>query len=127
MGVCLTLKSERAACFSSAHARATNLEAMDKPKHLIDTYQPATLIADISAGEVERIKEENAKNPEAVALGRKGGLRGGKARAKALTAQERSEIARKAAKRRWEAVSARREASVFPCQQSRKSLSVDSD
>lgn len=41
------------------------------------------------------------KNPHAVALGRKGGLKGGKARAKALTAKERSAIALKAAIARW--------------------------
>ena len=42
------------------------------------------------------------KNPAAVALGRLGGLKGGKARAKSLSAAKRSEIAKKAAKRRWE-------------------------
>lgn len=41
------------------------------------------------------------KNPAAVALGRLGGLKGGKARAKALTKGERSEIARRAAQVRW--------------------------
>jgi hypothetical protein len=41
------------------------------------------------------------KNPAAVALGRLGGLKGGKARAKALTAKKRKEIARKAAEKRW--------------------------
>lgn len=41
------------------------------------------------------------KNPAAVALGRLGGLKGGKARAKSLSAKERSEIAKKAAKARW--------------------------
>jgi hypothetical protein len=41
------------------------------------------------------------KDPNAVALGRKGGLRGGKARANKLTAKQRSEIAKKAAKARW--------------------------
>ena len=41
------------------------------------------------------------KNPAAVFLGRLGGLKGGKARAKALTKRERSESARKAAKARW--------------------------
>ena len=41
------------------------------------------------------------KNPAAVALGRLGGLQGGKARAKALTPERRSEIARKAASKRW--------------------------
>ncbi len=41
------------------------------------------------------------KDPAAVALGRKGGLKGGMARAKKLTAEERSEAARKAARARW--------------------------
>ena len=41
------------------------------------------------------------KNPAAVALGRLGGLKGGKARAKSLTKAERSKIAKKAAKSRW--------------------------
>jgi len=41
------------------------------------------------------------KNPHAVALGRLGGQKGGKARAKKLTAERRREIARKAARSRW--------------------------
>jgi len=41
------------------------------------------------------------KNPAAVSLGRLGGLKGGKARAKSLTAKQRAEIAKKAAKARW--------------------------
>jgi len=41
------------------------------------------------------------KDPHAVALGRKGGLKGGKARAQKLTSEQRSEIARKAADARW--------------------------
>lgn len=41
------------------------------------------------------------KNPAAVALGRLGGLKGGKARMEKLTAKRRSEIAKKAAKARW--------------------------
>lgn len=42
------------------------------------------------------------KDPLAVELGRRGGLKGGKARSDALTPKQRSEIARKAAKKRWE-------------------------
>ena len=49
----------------------------------------------------EPIKEIPEKNPAAVALGRLGGLKGGKARAKKLSAKKRKEIARKAAKARW--------------------------
>ncbi len=41
------------------------------------------------------------KDPAAVSLGRRGGLKGGKARAAALTPEQRSEIARKAAAARW--------------------------
>lgn len=46
-------------------------------------------------------KEEPKKNPAAVALGRLGGLRGGKARAEKLTPEQRKKIAVKAAKSRW--------------------------
>lgn len=41
------------------------------------------------------------KNPAAVALGRLGGLKGGKARAAKLSASRRSAIAKKAARARW--------------------------
>jgi hypothetical protein len=41
------------------------------------------------------------KDPLAVELGRRGGLKGGKARAKSLSARKRSEIAKAAAKARW--------------------------
>ena len=41
------------------------------------------------------------KDPAAVALGRKGGLKGGPARATKLTAEERSAVGKKAAKVRW--------------------------
>jgi hypothetical protein len=41
------------------------------------------------------------KNPAAVELGRQGGLKGGRARAEKLTPEQRSEIARKAARARW--------------------------
>ena len=43
----------------------------------------------------------SCKNPAAVELGRLGGLKGGKARAAKLTAEERREAARKAAEARW--------------------------
>jgi hypothetical protein len=45
--------------------------------------------------------EPKQKNPAAVALGKLGGLKGGKARAKVLTPSERKAIAKKAAKARW--------------------------
>lgn len=46
-------------------------------------------------------KAPPVKNPAAVALGRLGGKKGGKARAAKLSPQERTEIARKAAEARW--------------------------
>ena len=46
-------------------------------------------------------KPEREKNPAAVALGRLGGLKGGKARADALSATKRKQIAQKAAATRW--------------------------
>lgn len=45
--------------------------------------------------------EPPIKNPAAVALGRLGGLKGGKVRAEKLTATQRSEIAKAAAEKRW--------------------------
>jgi hypothetical protein len=45
---------------------------------------------------------EEGKNPAAVSLGRLGGLKGGKARAACLSAEQRSEIAKKAAQARWQ-------------------------
>ena len=42
------------------------------------------------------------KNPNAVALGRLGGLKGGKARASKMTPERRKEVAQKAAKARWD-------------------------
>lgn len=50
----------------------------------------------------EEPTETPTKNPAAVALGRLGGLKGGKARAKALSSEKRKAIAKKAAKSRWE-------------------------
>ena len=56
-----------------------------------------------ATGEEPRHKkpEEPEKNPAAVALGRLGGLKGGIARAKVLNPEERSAIAKHAARVRW--------------------------
>ena len=66
-----------------------------------DPNQRAKLIVDIATGVVEDKPADEGKNAEAVALGRRGGLKGGKARAAKLTAEERREIAKKAAAVRW--------------------------
>jgi hypothetical protein len=57
--------------------------------------------AAIAAELAATAKNNPGKNPAAVMLGRMGGLKGGKARADKLTAEQRSEIARKAAQARW--------------------------
>lgn len=72
-----------------------------KPKRPRDPNQLAKFIAGIATGEVELPKTDEGKNPAAIALGRKGGLKGGKARAAKLSKSERSKIAKIAATARW--------------------------
>jgi hypothetical protein len=67
-----------------------------------DPNELGKLIVDIATGEVEDTTEDTGKDPAAVALGRKGGLKGGKARAEKMTPEQRSDAARRAAKARWQ-------------------------
>jgi hypothetical protein len=60
----------------------------------------ASIVADVT-DEDKSETADDGKDPAAVALGRKGGLKGGRARADKLSAEERSRIARKAAEARW--------------------------
>jgi hypothetical protein len=71
-----------------------------KPTRPRDSNQLAKSIVDLATGEGDPAQNDG-KNPAAVALGRLGGLKGGKARAESLTAKKRKEIAKKAAKARW--------------------------
>lgn len=50
----------------------------------------------------DRTRSRDGRDPAAVELGRRGGLVGGHARAAAMTAEERSEAARKAVRARWD-------------------------
>ena len=73
-------------------------------KHPRDPAQLAKLIVDIATGEVddrERTPEGRGVDPAASAMGRKGG----KARAANMSAEERSRIAKNAARLRWAATS----------------------
>lgn len=76
-----------------------------KPRKL-DVNQLAKAITDKTTAEqrdpVDPKRGEPKKNPAAVELGRLGGLKGGKARARALPAEKRAQIAREAARKRWE-------------------------
>jgi hypothetical protein len=75
---------------------------MAKKKRPTDVNQKAKSIVDIATGESEdTLKEKDELKAAAAALGKKGGLKGGYARAKALTAKRRSDIAKKAAAARW--------------------------
>lgn len=67
-----------------------------------DLNETAFRIMQETVGETPK-SEGNEKNPAAVELGRLGGLKGGKARAARLSADERTTIARNAAKARWQA------------------------
>lgn len=66
-----------------------------KPKRPRDANQLAKQIVDLATGDIEDDMGEIREGQ------RKGGLKGGKARAASLTQRQRSEIARKAAQARW--------------------------
>ena len=83
-----------------------------QPKRPRDANQLAKAIVDLATGEVTPASEpvpaaqmtKPEKDPAAVSLGRRGGLKGGKARADSMTPEKRSEIAKKAATARWKNV-----------------------
>jgi hypothetical protein len=66
-----------------------------------DTQQLARSVLDAIVPDAEPKPEKPAKNPAAVALGKLGGLKGGKARAAKLSPARRKAIAKKAAAKRW--------------------------
>ncbi|HEX4188961.1 MAG TPA: hypothetical protein VHY83_13780 [Solirubrobacteraceae bacterium] len=66
-----------------------------------DPNQLGKLIVDIATGKVEDQAPDKGKNPAAVELGRKGGLKGGKARAAKMTPEQRRASAKKASQTRW--------------------------
>jgi len=70
-----------------------------------DPNQLAKFVVDLATGELDDVSTTDGKNPAAVALGRLGGKKGGRARAESLSAKRRREIARRAAKLRWAAKS----------------------
>jgi len=71
------------------------------PKRDVNEIAHAMVEA-IAAGQIPvEMKTPDGKNPLAVALGRMGGLKGGRARADKLTKKQLSDSARKAAQARW--------------------------
>ena len=73
---------------------------MAKNKRPRDANQLANHVVEEATGQAETDSPEVAKSA-AAELGRRGGLRGGKARAAKLTPEQRSQIAKKAAQSRW--------------------------
>jgi hypothetical protein len=74
----------------------------DRHGSIPDANQIAFSVVQQATGEAPRVlPPEPRKNPAAVSLGRLGGLKGGKARADKLSAEQRKEIAKKAAEKRW--------------------------
>jgi hypothetical protein len=65
-----------------------------------DPVQLGKLMVDIATGQLVDAVEDG-KSEQASKHGREGGMKGGRARAEALTGQQRSEIAKKAAQSRW--------------------------
>jgi len=66
-----------------------------------DPNRLAKFVVDLATGELDDVATTDGKNPAAVALGRLGGKKGGKARARKLSKERRSEIATAAARARW--------------------------
>jgi len=88
-----------AAAQDCASAQPAALDAAPKPWHRDGMPKRSSKPpSDDTAKPAEAPPE---KNPAAVALGRLGGLKGGKARAASLSKKDRSEIAKKAARARW--------------------------
>lgn len=74
---------------------------MRKPKRPRDPNQLARAIVDIATGEVAETPVVNVLNVHAVELGRLGGLKGGRARARRLSKAQRTKIAEMGARARW--------------------------
>lgn len=73
-----------------------------RPSRPRDPNELAKLIADIATGDKsDRIVTEDGRDLAAILLGRLGGLKGGRARAEALSPEKRREIAQLAARARW--------------------------
>lgn len=83
------------------HAQTRDM-TQHRPKRPRDINQLANMLVDESTGELPKPEPKpDARDPAAVALGLRGSSKGGVARAAKLTPEQRAEIARKAARKRW--------------------------
>lgn len=91
-GLCLDAQ----ACFVPL---MTDSKRTPRPR---DPNQLAKLVAEIATGETnDRLLTDDGRDLAAVLMGRRGGLKGGRARAESLSPEERRAIARRAAQARW--------------------------
>ena len=74
---------------------------MANPKRPRDVNELAARLVELATDPDATDERDDGKDPAAVSLGRRGGLKGGKARAAKLSPEQRSEIAKKAAQARW--------------------------
>lgn len=74
---------------------------MANPKRPRDVNELAARLVELATDPDASDEAGDGKDPAAVELGRRGGLKGGKARAAKLSPEQRSEIAKKAAAARW--------------------------
>jgi hypothetical protein len=88
-------------CLQACHIPGMATKRLPRPR---DPIQLGKLIVDIAIGQVED-RIDDGKDPAAVERGRKGGLKGGVARARNVPDARRKEIAQNAAKTRWKASS----------------------
>ena len=72
-----------------------------KPRRPRDQNQLARFIVEIATHEREDINPDKDKSPAAIVKGRKGGLKGGKARMANLSSEQRQDLGRQAALARW--------------------------
>jgi len=83
----------------SAYAYIKRMKKKKQKQKHVNKHSSSAVVESVSE---EPEKDKPKKNPAAVALGRLGGLKGGKARAAKLTAERRKEIAIKAVRTRWD-------------------------
>ena len=83
-------------------AKSPKKKPAAKPKTKLDFSQNAFRVMQEATGQAPKTPDPDAgKDPAAVSLGRKGGLKGGKARAAKMTKKQRTASAKKAAAARW--------------------------
>ena len=70
-------------------------------KRPTDPNELARQVVDEATGDAPPFDPDEGKDPAAVALGRKGGLKGGRARMDSLTAEQRRQLGLKGARARW--------------------------